>query len=276
MVKTERSVIMSQFFQAVFLGLVQGLTEFLPVSSSGHLVLFQSLFGLTEGNQTFNVLRHMATLVAVFAVFFDDILKLIKHPFSKLTALLITGTIPTVIIALLFGDTIDKVFGSGRFIGINFIITGLVLLYADSRAPGRKSVEKMTGLDAAIVGTLQGIALCPAISRSGMTIAGSLGRKLDRESAARFSFLLSIPAILGAMVLTLKDIIKGDTAIGQTFGVVPTIFACIVAAVSGYFAIRFMISIIKKGKLRYFSYYVFVLGAFICADQFFLHMFFKA
>lgn len=265
---------MGQFFQAIFLGLVQGLTEFLPVSSSGHLVLFQSLFGITEGNQTFNILLHVSTLVAVFAVYFDDIIELIKKPFSKLTALLIVGTLPTVIIALLFGDLIDSVFGAGKFIGINFIITGLILLYADRKTQGRKTIDKMTGLDAAFVGTLQGIAICPAISRSGMTISGCLARGLDRENAARFSFLLSIPAILGAMVLTLKDIVAGEAAVGQAFGIIPTVFACIAAAVSGYLAIRFMIKVISKGKLRYFSYYVFVLGALICLDQFLLHIFF--
>ncbi len=264
-----------QILEAIVLGLIQGLTEFLPVSSSGHLVLFQNLFGIHEATQAFTILLHVATLIAVFIYYWKDIWALICHPFQRTTALLIAGTIPTVIIALLFNDTFDAIFGAGKFIGFNFIFTGFILLYADSRKEGRKKIRNMSIFDSLIVGVLQGVAILPAVSRSGMTISACLARKVDRENAARFSFLLSIPAILGGMVLTIKDMITGDVVLTEAFGVMPMIAGFVTAAVSGYFAIRFMVDIIKKGKLKWFSVYVFILGGVLIADQFFLHMIIK-
>ncbi len=258
--------------KAMILGLIQGLTEFLPVSSSGHLVLFQNIFGMEEATQAFSILLHTATLIAVFIYYWKDIWALMRHPFQRTTALLIAGTIPTVIIALLFNDTFDSIFGGGKFIGFNFIFTGLILLYADSRKGGRKKIRNMSIFDALVVGLMQGIAILPAVSRSGMTISTCLSRGMDRENAARFSFLLSIPAILGAMVLTIKDMLSGDVALVETFGVVPMIAGFVTAAASGYLAIRFMVEVIKKGKLKWFSVYVFILGAVLILDQFVLHL----
>ncbi|MBR4014932.1 MAG: undecaprenyl-diphosphate phosphatase [Anaerotignum sp.] len=260
-----------ELIQGIILGLIQGLTEFLPVSSSGHLVLFQNLFGIKEATQTFTILLHMATLIAVFVYYWRDIWELICHPFQRTTVLLIAGTIPTVIIALLFNDTFDAIFGRGKYIGFNFIFTGFVLLYADSRHSGKKKIRNMSIFDALIVGTMQGIAILPAVSRSGMTISTCLARGMNRENAARYSFLLSIPAILGAMVLTVKDMITGEVVLADTIGVVPMLAGFVAAAVSGYLAIRFMVDIIKKGKLKWFSVYVFILGGVLILDQFVLH-----
>lgn len=261
--------------KAIVLGLIQGLTEFLPVSSSGHLVLFRNLFGLQEASQAFDILLHVATLIAVFAFYWEDIWELIKKPFQRTTALLVAATIPTVIMALLFNDTFNGIFGAGKYIGFNFIITGCILLYADSKQNGRKKVRNMSIFDALVVGTMQGVAILPAVSRSGMTISACLARGLDRENAARFSFLLSIPAILGAAVLTIKDMVTGEVDLTATVGVFPMIAGFIAAAVSGYFAIRFMVGVIKNGKLKWFSYYVFALGAILIVDQFVLHMIIK-
>lgn len=261
-----------EYVKAIILGLIQGLTEFLPVSSSGHLVLFQNLFGIQEATQAFSILLHLATLIAVFIYYWEDIWALICNPFQRTTVLLIAGTLPTVIIALLFNDTFDAIFGKGKYIGFNFLITGCILLYADTRKGGRKKVRNMSIFDALVVGTMQGLAILPAVSRSGMTISACLTRGMDKENAARFSFLLSIPAILGAVVLTVKDIVTGEVALGDAVGMGPMAAGFIAAAVSGYFAIRFMVDIIKKGKLRWFSVYVFVLGAVLILDQFVLHM----
>ena len=258
--------------QAAILGLIQGITEFLPVSSSGHLTLFQKLFGLEEVSMSFDIILHVATLIAVFICYWEDIWRLIKKPFQKTTYLLICATLPTVVIALVFGDIMDEVLGSGNYLGINFIITGLVLIYADTRKNGTTKIKDMTYLDASVVGIMQGIAICPAISRSGMTISGALARNLNRNSAARFSFLLSIPAILGAMTLTIKDIVSGaDQGLSQ-IGFLPTAIGFIFAAVSGFLAIKFMIRIINKGKLKYFSIYVFILGFLLTIDEFITHI----
>jgi len=264
-----------KIIEAIILGLIQGLTEFLPVSSSGHLVLFQNLFGIEEATQAFSILLHLATLIAVFVYYWPEIFGLVKNPFQRTTALLIAGTVPTVIMALLFNDTFDAIFGKGYYIGFNFLITGVILLYADSRRNGTKKVRNMSIFDALIVGLMQGVAILPAISRSGMTISACLSRGMDRENAAKFSFLLSIPAILGAVVLTLKDVISGEVALAESVGVVPMLFGFMAAAVSGYFAIRFMVGVITKGKLKWFAGYVFVLGAVLILDQFVLQIIVK-
>lgn len=264
-----------EFIQTIILGLIQGLTEFLPVSSSGHLVLFQNLFGIQEATQAFSIILHVATLIAVFVYYWQDIWALIRHPFQRTTALLIAGTIPTVIIALLFNDTFDAIFGKGKFIGFNFLFTGLILLYADSRRAGRKKIRNMSLFDALVVGTMQGVAILPAVSRSGMTISTCLARGMNREDAARFSFLLSIPAILGGMVMTIKDMVTGEVVLTDAVGIAPMICGFIAAAVSGYLAIRFMVGVIKNGKLKWFSVYVFILGVVLILDQFVLHMIVK-
>ncbi len=264
-----------EYIQAIILGLIQGLTEFLPVSSSGHLVLFQNLFGIKEAGQAFSIILHVATLIAVFVYYWKDIWALIRNPFQRTTALLIAGTLPTVVIALLFNDTFNAIFGAGKFIGFNFLFTGCILLYADTRVSGRKKIKNMSIFDALVVGTMQGVAILPAVSRSGMTISTCLARGMNREDAARFSFLLSIPAILGAMVLTVKDIVTGEVVLADAMGTMPMVCGFIAAAVSGYLAIRFMVGVIKNGKLKWFSVYVFILGAVLLLDQFVLHMIVK-
>ena len=192
--------------EAIFLGVVQGLTEFLPISSSGHLVLFQKLFGLEEGALSFDILLHFGTLMAVVAVFWRDLLAVLKNPFGKMGRLLIAGSIPTALIGFLFQDFFDRLFASGKTLGAEFLITGIVIWWADSAPRGRKGEREMTYTDALLVGTLQGAAILPALSRSGLTIMGALFRGLDREFAAKYSFLMSVPVILGANLLHLKDL----------------------------------------------------------------------
>lgn len=257
--------------QAVLLGIIQGLTEFLPVSSSGHLVLFQKIFGINEPTLVFDAFVHIGTLFAVLSVFWEDILALLKKPFQKLTGLLIAGTIPTVIIAVLFGDLISESFESARTLGIEFIFTGCVLLFAERLGRGRKGVKETGYGDAAFIGVMQGVAIMPAISRSGLTISGALLRNLDREFAAKFSFLLSIPAIVGGALFSIKDAMDAGIA---AFNTVPLAAGMIAAAVAGYLSIRFMLGILKKGNMRGFAYYVFALGALVLSDQFVTHIFF--
>jgi len=203
--------------QGIILGIIQGLTEFLPISSSGHLTLFQKLFGIEEGARTFDIAVHMATLIAVVAVFRKDILEIIKKPLSKMSLLIIVGTIPTGIIALILKDIIEKLLVSGASLGIEFIITGLILVYAERVKSKDKGLEKTTYADALLIGVAQGIAIMPAISRSGLTIAGALFRGLNREFAAKYSFMLSIPIILLATASDVYEGIKGTEPLGITF-----------------------------------------------------------
>jgi undecaprenyl-diphosphatase len=250
--------------EGIFLGLVQGVTEFLPISSSGHLVLFQRLFGVEEGAMTFDILLHFGTLLAVFAVYWRDLLDLVRNPFGKLGRLLLVGTIPTVAIGLLFEDLFDRVFASGETLGVEFVITGLVIWWAHAARTGHKGEREMTYLDAALVGTLQGAAILPALSRSGLTICGALFRGLDREFAAKYSFLMSVPVILGANLLEAKELLKGGSTV--QLGMVE-ILGTLAAAVSGYVAIRYMIRLIVTKGLRMFAWYVWALGALILFDQ---------
>lgn len=260
-------------WEAVFLGMIQGLTEFLPVSSSGHLVLFQRLFGIEEGALVFDVAVHVATVAALLTVFRRDIRAMIRQPFSRLTLLVIAGTLPTGIIGVLFKDIFEEMFRSGASLGAGFLITGAVLWWAETTRAHDKDVDHMSYLDALFIGTLQGIAIIPAVSRSGMTIAGALVRGLNRGLAARFSFLLSIPAILGAAVVKTKPLVAMVRA-GTGIGMTELVLGMLSAALFGYAAIRFMLWVIERKSLRGFSWYLWVLGMLILADQLFFHGFF--
>lgn len=258
--------------QAIILGIVQGLTEFLPISSSGHLVLMQKIFGITEPTLIFDTSVHLGTLLAVFAVFKDDIISLLKKPFQKLTWLLLVGTIPTGIIGILFKDTFEQMFHTGSTLGFEFLITGAILLWSSMLKNGRKDLKETSYLDAAFIGVMQGLAIAPAVSRSGLTISGALFRNLDREFAARFSFLLSIPAILGATVFQVKDIMEIGGGSGISTGAM--VAGSLAAALAGYVSIKYMLQVLKKGKVKYFAYYVFALGILVILDQYVTHIFF--
>ena len=290
-----------EIFNAVILGIVQGLTEFLPVSSSGHLVLLQKIFDVKEPELFFDTMLHFGTLIAVFIVLWKDIWELIKKPIQPLTGYIILGTIPAVIAALLFRKPIENLFTSAQFLGICFLITTALLISAEllyrraKNTTENKSLSGMNWLDALLIGLMQAIAIPPGISRSGATISGALFRRLDRDSAARFSFLLSIPAILGAVALHSKDLVKdlisksplpqgfemvtvsvtvAETATATeaattaaSFGPLAVIIGTITAGLVGFFAIKIMLKIIREKSLFGFAIYTGVLGVFILFDQ---------
>jgi len=260
--------------QGVILGIVQGLTEFLPISSSGHLVIFQRLFGLKEGVVTFDIAVHLATLAAVFIVMRKEIWEILKKPFGKLPLLIIAGTIPTIIIGAVFSDFIKNMFNSAKSLGFEFLLTGIALYYADNTKSRNKGINSTTYADAVVIGMAQGVAILPAVSRSGLTIAGAISRGLNREFALKFSFLMSIPAILGAAVKDGYDIISSGSGFANNVETVPLIAGMMAAAISGYIAIRFMLKIFSKASMKIFSYYVFVLAAFVLIDQLFFGKFF--
>lgn len=265
------------YIEAIVLGLVQGLSEFLPISSSGHLALLQSLFEINEDKVIFfAVLLHIGTLVSIFVVYHKDIYALIKElfllfkdiftgkglrieerPIRKLGIMIIVSSIPTAIMGLLFSDYIDKIFGSLTVIAICWIITGFILLFSEKLKNNKKEIESMKYRNAIFIGICQGFAIMPGISRSGSTIVGSLVTGLKREFAVEFAFLISIPAILGSAILEFPKAIKAGIE-PSTIG--PMIVGFLVAAISGYFAITTMIKIVSKHKMRYFSYYVWIIG----------------
>lgn len=266
------------YFEAIILGLVQGLAEFLPISSSGHLALLQQFFGIEEDKVLlFSVLLHVGTLVSVFIVYWKDIwelavelcltikdlctgkgLRLDERPIRKLGVLIIIATIPTGIIGVVGGDFFDSLYTSVIPIGIGLIVTGFLLVIAERMGGSKRGLDKMNFRNAFFIGLVQGVAICPGISRSGSTLFGSLVCNLERSFAVKFVFLISIPSILGSAVLEVP------TAIAEGIDpsmLGPVLVGMLVAAVSGLIAIKTMIKIVSDKKLSYFSWYVWILGA---------------
>ncbi len=268
------------YFEAVVLGLVQGLAEFLPISSSGHLALIQQCFGISDDKVLlFAVLLHVGTLISVFIVYWKDIwelivelcltikdlctgkgLRLAERPVRKLGVMIIVATIPTAIIGLLFNDFFDSLYTSVIPIGVGLIITGFLLVFAERMGEGNRGIQQMNFRNAIFIGLVQGVAICPGISRSGSTLFGSLICNLDRKFAVKFVFLISIPSILGSAVLEAPAAIEAGVTAAD---VGPILVGMLVAAVSGLVAIKTMIKIVSDKKLSYFSYYVWALGLIV-------------
>jgi len=238
--------------EGIFLGLLQGLAEFLPVSSSGHLLLATHLFDMSQGVLFLMIILHLATLLAVVIVFHKRIWELVKNPFSKMGVALIIATAITVGFVLLFNDWIDSVV-TVRILPITFLITAIILFATTFF----KNTDKEVGTKTAIAtGLAQGIAVVPGFSRSGLTIATALSTGTKREAAAEFSFLMSIPIIIASFVF---EIIRGGTSMaGVTF--LPLAISFVIALVTGIFAIKFMLAIIRKISLGWFSLYLVVLA----------------
>lgn len=270
--------------EAVILGVVQGLTEFLPVSSSGHLVLLQRIFGISESALLFDTLVHGGTLAAVLVVLWPDIWGILRRPVQPLLGFLILGTIPAVAVALLFKDRIEAAFASGAFLGFAFLVTAAFLTGSHllaKRANRIRGQEEMDWMDALIIGVLQAVAIVPGVSRSGSTLSGALSRRLDKGFAARFSFLLSIPAILGALILQIRDLIKApsattglDVAIGGGIGPAALAAGTFAAAMVGFFSIRLMLKIVRERSLLGFALYTAILGVLVLVDQHLTRVFF--
>lgn len=258
--------------QGIILGIVQGLTEFLPVSSSGHLILFKKLFGIDQEQfgLTFDIALHFATLIAVFVVFWPDIVAILKKPIQKLTGLLIIATIPAVFVGLFLDDYIEEISQSGGFLGFAFLFTAALMFFSQKIPSKSKNLDMMKYSDAAVIGLMQGVAVMPGISRSGSTTSAGLIMGVEKTSSMRFAFLMSIPVILGSAVLGVKDIVTNPEPINWA----PVLAGMLAAGVSGYFAVRFMLNFFKKRSLNIFSVYVAVLGILILIDQLFFNQFF--
>ena len=262
--------------QALIIGIAQGLTEFLPVSSSGHMLVLETLFGInTSGDDMllFMVLMHLGTLLSVCVVYWKRILNMILHPIQSELKWLILATIPTIIAAVLFD--FDDVF-EGKFLCWSFWLTSVVLLAGDIigkriRASGHKVKE--VGLPQALsMGIMQAVAILPGLSRSGSTIAGGLFSGLNRKKAANFSFLMSIPAICGSIVLEGYKFVTGEIA-APSIEIMPIVVGILAAAVFGFLAIKLMLRIIKNSGMKWFALYTFLLGGLILLDKFVTHIF---
>lgn len=258
--------------EAALLGLLQGLGEFLPISSSGHLLLGRMLLGLTidesPAYKMLDILLHVGTLIPVIIVFWKDWWAILKNPFkSKTLLLLFIASMPTLVVKFIFDDFIDSC-DTGWFLGVSFLMTAVFLLVAEYvSGKNQHKTDKPGFFHAIVMGCMQGIALLPGVSRSGSTLAGGLLSGLDRKNAAKFSFMMSAPAIAGALLLEGKDAIENGWI--NHLAVIPTIVGVIVAAVVGYLTIRFMLKLITKVSLNWFALYVAILGVLFLALQLF-------
>lgn len=266
------------YLYTAFLGLVQGIAEFLPISSSGHLSLLQNFFGLKSAEETnlfLDVLLHLGTLISVFIYYRHDLMDMIRefirgcgalvHPIEgeihppaarRMVLLIIVGTLPLFIVLPIKGY-IDNLYGNNWFIACALLATGFLLFFSDRIAHGKKTERSATLLDAVLIGCSQALATVPGLSRSGTTISAALLLGCRREFAVRFSFLLSIPAVIGANILTLVDAIQ----VGIDWKLMPAyLLGVVFSAVAGYFAIRLVNMLSNRGKFGNFAYYCWGVG----------------
>ena len=254
------------WLEALILGIVQGLTEYLPVSSSGHLAIGSYLFGLNgEDNLAFTVLVHVATVLSTFVVLWSEIAWILKGLFkfkmneeTKYFLNILVSMIPIGIVGVFFKDKVEEIFGRGLLIvGIMLLVTAALLIFSYYAKPRQK--EKISWKDALIIGIAQACAVMPGLSRSGSTIATGLMLGNKKESLAQFSFLMVIPPILGEALLDTLKMVKGEEAFGS-LEALPLVVGFIAAFVSGCLACKWMINIVKKGKLLWFGVYCVIAG----------------
>jgi undecaprenyl-diphosphatase len=266
-------------YQAIILALVQAFTEFLPVSSTAHLTLFPWIFGWQDPGLSFDVALHAGTLVAVLLYFFKDWLTLtlcglgMKYPASatgeevsqhrRLFWYMVIGTIPGGLLGALFEKPIEEHFRTPMVIALSMIVIGLVMWWADSKSQKTRALEQSNMGDAAVIGTAQALALCPGVSRSGITITAGLFRGFTREAATRFSFLLSTPLIAGAVVSHLPKLIKMHKAGGLDLPLSTLVISILVSGVAGYFVIAFFLRYLQTHTLKLFVGYRLVFGMII-------------
>lgn len=255
---------------AILLSIVQGLGEFLPISGSGHLVLVEHIFHVQENNAFFNSMLHFGSLCAIVLSFRSTLWKMIRHPFSKMSRYVLLSALPTLAIAILFRKRLGTLI-NGRWLGVCFLITA-VILFVCVRIPRQKrELSSMNWYEPLFLGTLQGIALPPGISRSGITIMGGLVEGFNSNSVIEFSFLMSIPAILISVIMDAIQI--PAQGISVSF-LAPSIIGMIITLLTGLFAINLMMHVMRKVKLSGFAVYCALLGLFVLVDQNFTHFFF--
>lgn len=266
------------YFMSILMGIIQGVAEFLPISSSGHLALFQTFFGMEnmeEKYMFFTVLLHFGTLISVCMVYWRDIVDMIREfflgiaalagrkdtgvappPARRMVMLIIIATVPLFVMVFL-RDAVNQLFSNSIMVSCALLATGFILFFSDRIARGHKTAKNATVADALIVGCGQALAVIPGLSRSGTTISVGMMRGFDRAFAVRFSFLMSLPAVLGANVLEIKDALASNFPIEE----LPMYLVGVaVSAVVGYFAIRLVKSLSDKGKFGKFAYYCWAVG----------------
>ena len=262
------------WIHALILGLVQGLTEYLPVSSSGHLTILSTFFGVDGAdNLQFTVAVHVATVLSTLVILWKEIDWILKGLFkfemnqeTKYALNILVSMIPVGIVGVFFKDKVEEAFGSGLLIvGAMLILTAVLLTFSYLAKPRQK--EHISLWDAFVIGVAQACAVLPGLSRSGSTIATGLMLGDKKEKLAQFSFLMVIPPILGEALLDVMKAVGGEQVVSESIGIFPLCIGFLAAFLSGCFACKLMISIVKKGKLIYFGYYCAIVGVAVLAYQ---------
>lgn len=250
-------------WKAIVLGIVQGLTEFLPVSSSGHILLFERILNIDTGgaDMFLGIVLHTGTLFAVIAVYFKKLFALIKPPYRNLGRLII-ATIPAAIVGVFLDDILNELFFGGKYLWIAFAITAVILALAERKTRRTALYKPINSGRALIIGFSQAIAVIPGISRSGATLSAAVFCGADANEAADFSFLMSIPVIAGALIVEIVKCVKGGISIAQ-IGIIPLVAGTVAAFVFGLLAIGVMIKAIKKGNYKFFCIYLITLSVFL-------------
>jgi undecaprenyl-diphosphatase len=256
--------------EAIILGIIQGATEFLPVSSSGHSILVPPLLGLGDPGLTAVIIAHQGTLLAVLIYFWRDVVAIVRgvlrglaeraplgNPEARLGWLLVLGCIPAAVIGLLFEDSFERVFSDTRWAAGFLLVTALLLVLGERMVSGRKTISGIGPVDAILIGLFQMFALFPGVSRSGSTIVGGLSRGLGREEAARFSFLLSIPVVAGAGLLSLRGLFSADAE-----SLLALLVTFVVSLLVGLGSIHFLMQWLRTRKLYPFAIYCAAFGIF--------------
>ncbi len=265
------------YLMSAALGFVQGVAEFLPISSSGHLTLLQHFFGMSQPDQLFIILLHFATLLAVCLYYFQDVVEMVVEFFRgiaalfsrtpsrgnppearRLVLLVIVGTLPLLFV-LVIKDQVESLGNNPMFVSVALLVTGCILFLSDRMAEGHKTARNATLKDVLLVGVAQGCATIPGLSRSGCTISAGMAVGFERKFAVRYSFLMSLPAVFGATILEVKDALGAEGGLPQ--GVLPKyLLGMVIAGVVGYFSIRLVNLLAAKGKFGAFAYYCWAAG----------------
>jgi len=259
--------------RAVILGLVQGLTEFLPISSSAHLAYFQRYLGISKPQLSFTVFLHFATLLAILFFFRKDLWEILKgfrnvdrpktNPSTRILFLLIIGSLPVAILGALLRDKVESLFSNLALVSFFLMLTGILLFFGDRIKSAHKGILETGIVDGLIIGLAQACAILPGISRSGATIIFGLFCGLQRKWAVRYSFFLAVPAILGATVLEIPNTIWMVNANTLAYYIVGTVAALL----SGYWSLGVVLRFVQKSRLRYFAYYCMILGLIVLFIQ---------
>lgn len=265
-----------QILKAMLLGLIQGFSEFFPISSSGNIYFYSNLLNTCACTVSFDILVHCAALIALIFVYYKDWVHIFKNKLSHFNKMLLLSCVPILILSVSLGSIIETFVYSSKIFGLGFILTGALIFYETADRPGKKQLKNMNVKDALIIGAFQAAGIVPAVSRMGMTLCGALHQRYNGRSALKYAYLLALPAMLGKIIFNLIKIYFASegAVVKEVFGFFPMLSAFLTSLIGSVLAIRLMQRIAAKGKFRIFAYYLFLIGIITLMDMLLIHQIF--